>query len=126
MSTDPRPATEAGGASQDSDALERATDERSIAGAPVAAVERAAAPAVDAPAPRSSRRRNILLLIGAIIAIDVLAFLFVPPFPIGEPGQQISGIGDLIMANLEFPAPHVVWDPNAVPGPGPGGATTSG
>ena len=60
---------------------------------------------------RSPSRRN--LFIGAIIAVivlDILAALFVPPFPKGEPGQPITGIGDLIRANLEFPAPHVVVD----------------
>ena len=31
--------------------------------------------------------------------------IFVPPFPMGQPGEPISGIGDLIKANLEFPAP---------------------
>jgi F-type H+-transporting ATPase subunit a len=60
---------------------------------------------------RSPSRRN--LFIGAIVAVivlDILAAVFVPPFPKGEPGQPITGIGDLITANLEFPAPHVVFD----------------
>ncbi|HEV8546927.1 MAG TPA: F0F1 ATP synthase subunit A [Candidatus Limnocylindrales bacterium] len=60
---------------------------------------------------RSPSRRN--LFIGAIVAVivlDILAAIFVPPFPKGEPGQPITGIGDLITANLEFPAPHVVFD----------------
>jgi F-type H+-transporting ATPase subunit a len=60
---------------------------------------------------RSPSRRN--LFIGAIVAVivlDILAAIFVPPFPKGEPGQPITGIGDLIRANLEFPAPHVVVD----------------
>lgn len=48
--------------------------------------------------------------IAAIIGIDVLAAIFVPPFPIGEPGRPVAGIADLINANLEFPSPHVVWD----------------
>ena len=42
--------------------------------------------------------------------LDILAFFLVPPFPKGEPGQPVAGIGDLISANLELPAPHVVWD----------------
>ena len=84
MSTDPRPATEAG------------------------------EPAATATAPtgRPSRRNRILLLIAAVIALDVVASIVVPPFPLGEPDKPISGIGDLIMANLEFPAPHVVWSPS--------------
>jgi F-type H+-transporting ATPase subunit a len=72
-------------------------------------------PAATEPAPAEARpksRRNLIVgLIAAIIAIDIVAFFVLPPFPIGQPGKPISGIGDLIMANLEFPAPHVVWSP---------------
>jgi F-type H+-transporting ATPase subunit a len=88
VTTDPRPATEAG---------EPAATEP----APEAAPQRP-----------KSRRNMILALIVGIIVVDVLAFFVVPPFPIGQPGQPITGIGDLIMANLEFPAPHVVWSPS--------------
>ena len=94
MSTDPRPASEAG--------------EPAAAGATAPGTEAAAL----APKPRSSRRRNILLLIAAVIALDVVAAIVVPPFPHGKPNTPITGIGDLIMANLEFPAPHVVWSPS--------------
>jgi F-type H+-transporting ATPase subunit a len=87
VTTDPRPASEAG------------------------------EPAATEPAPvtarRSNRRRNILLLIAAVIAFDIAAAILVPPFPPGEPGQPIGGIGDLIAANLEFPAPEVVWPESA-------------
>jgi len=62
-------------------------------------------------APRSNLRRNIVLLIAAVLIFDIAAAIFVPPFPKGQPGEQISGIGDLIMANLEFPAPEIVWQP---------------
>jgi F-type H+-transporting ATPase subunit a len=81
VSTDPRPATVAG------------------------------EPAATEPAPprRSSRRNRILLLIGAVIAFDIAAAILLPPFPKGHPGQPITGIGDLIEANLEFPAPEIVW-----------------
>jgi len=51
-----------------------------------------------------------LLLILGVVLIDILAFFVVPPFPKGQPGQPVAGIGDLISANLELPAPHVVWD----------------
>ena len=94
MSTDPRPASEAG--------------EPAVTGATAPAADAAAIPAK----PRSNRRRNILLLIAAVIALDVVASIIVPPFPVGEPGTPIKGIGDLIMANLEFPAPHVIWSPS--------------
>jgi len=76
---------------------------------PRAAVE-AADPAASAPGAPSKRRRNILALLGSIVGLDILAFVFVPPFPVGQPGTSVSGIGDLIAANLEFPSPHVVWD----------------
>jgi F-type H+-transporting ATPase subunit a len=50
-----------------------------------------------------------VVIVGAIV-LDILAFMLVPPFPKGAPGTPISGIGDLIGANLELPAPHVVLD----------------
>jgi F-type H+-transporting ATPase subunit a len=50
-----------------------------------------------------------VLIIGAIV-LDILAFIFVPPFPKGAPGTPVAGIGDLIGANLELPAPHIVLD----------------
>ena len=64
-------------------------------------------------------RISIVWLVIAVIVLDVLAFFLIPPFPKGEPGQRISGIADLINANLELPAPHVVWDfaPNDPVGP---------
>jgi F-type H+-transporting ATPase subunit a len=94
VSTDPRPADAAG--------------EPAATGATAPAPDVAGAP----PKPRTSRRRSILLLIAAVIALDVVASIVVPPFPIGEPDKPITGIGDLIMANLEFPAPHVLWSPS--------------
>jgi F-type H+-transporting ATPase subunit a len=76
-------------------------------------------PAATEPAPKrgSGRRNRILLLIAAVIAFDIAAAALVPPFPLRKPGEPITGIGDLIMANLEFPAPHVVWEPDP-PAPG--------
>jgi F-type H+-transporting ATPase subunit a len=60
------------------------------------------------------RRRSILwYLVPAVVVLDVLAFLFVPPFPIGQPGEPVTGIADLIGPNLELPAPHVVFDLSA-------------
>jgi F-type H+-transporting ATPase subunit a len=64
-----------------------------------------------APPPQRSSRRLFLILIAVIIVLDVLAYVFVPPFKVGQPGVPVAGIGDLIGANLEFPAPHVVWPP---------------
>jgi F-type H+-transporting ATPase subunit a len=84
--------------------------------------DRAAAPAAPDPAPAgsaptpdlteparsSNRRRNAIILVVAVLVLDVLAVLFVPPYPKGEPNKPVSGIGDLITANLELPAPEVV------------------
>src|SRR5690349_7817972 len=53
-----------------------------------------------------------VVIIGAIV-LDILAFMLVPPYPKGEPGTPISGIGDLITANLELPAPHIAFDLDA-------------
>jgi len=90
--------------------------------------DQVAAPApsedVDAAVPvvgrRSAARRNLLLFLGAVVILDVIAFILVPPYPSGQPGQPISGIGDLIKANLELPAPEVLvdLDPGSAPGPG--------
>jgi F-type H+-transporting ATPase subunit a len=83
VTTDPRPANEAG--------------------------EPAATEPAPMPARRSNRRRNILLLIGAVIAFDIASGILVPPYPKGQPGQPITGIGDLILANVEFPQPQVIF-----------------
>jgi F-type H+-transporting ATPase subunit a len=50
-----------------------------------------------------------VLIVGAIV-LDVLAYFLVPPYPKGEPGAPVAGIGDLISANLELPAPHIAFD----------------
>jgi F-type H+-transporting ATPase subunit a len=55
----------------------------------------------------------IIALIAGVIAVDILAWIFVPPYPAGRPGEPVSGIGDLISANLHFPAPHQVWPAGA-------------
>lgn len=64
-------------------------------------------------APEQPRRRGFpiwpVVIVGAIV-LDILAFMLVPPFPKGEPGAPVTGIGDLIGANLELPAPHIVLD----------------
>jgi F-type H+-transporting ATPase subunit a len=75
--------------------------------------DRPADAASEAPPPKRSRRTMFLALFGGVIVLDILAFVFVPPFPIDKPGQPVAGIGDLIGANLEFPVPHVVWPPGS-------------
>jgi F-type H+-transporting ATPase subunit a len=65
--------------------------------------------AVDARPP--SRRNLFIGLIVAVVVLDIVAALVVPPFPKeAGAGHAITGIGDLITANLELPAPHVVHD----------------
>ena len=54
----------------------------------------------------------------AVIALDIVAALVVPPYPKGAQGQPITGIGDLITANLELPAPEVVLPPGHESPPG--------
>ena len=67
-----------------------------------------------------SRRNLFIGLIVAVIVLDIVAAFVVPPFPKDAPGQPVTGIGDLIEANLELPAPHVVYDldPEHAPPPG--------
>ena len=60
---------------------------------------------------RPPSRRNLFIgLIVAVIVLDIVAAFLVPPFPKDNPGQPITGIGDLIKANLELPAPYIVYD----------------
>ena len=65
--------------------------------------------AVDARPP--SRRNLFIGLIAAVVVLDIVAAIVVPPFPKeAGAGHPITGIGDLITANLELPAPYVVAD----------------
>ena len=79
--------------------------------AAAAAAPTSPAPADEAPAQRSFLRRYLWPLVVAVVVLDVLAFILVPPYPkeLG-PGHPVTGISDLINANLEFPAPNVVLD----------------
>jgi F-type H+-transporting ATPase subunit a len=66
-----------------------------------------------APAPKSGRRLapRWLLLIGAVIVVDILAFVAFPPFPReGQPGDACGFPACFIESALEFPAPHTVID----------------
>jgi F-type H+-transporting ATPase subunit a len=93
-------------------------DEQRSAGAqPEPAPEDNATPEPDASAGRAwpSVRQVITILIPAVIVVDILAFVLVPPYPKGEPGHGVSSIGDLIQANLESLTPHIVWPPGKAP-----------
>jgi len=85
----------------------------------LANLEDAVEPPVSATKPGRGRRFWLSLIVGVVI-LDALAFVLVPPYPAGQPGEPVSGIGDLISANLELPAPHVVLDlsPESRPDPG--------
>ncbi len=61
--------------------------------------------------PRSHTRRNLGILLVAVIVLDALALLFFPPFPKGgTPGESCAYPICFIGGTLEFPPPHVVAD----------------
>jgi F-type H+-transporting ATPase subunit a len=56
-----------------------------------------------------STRSRWVLLIGVVIVANILALMFVPPYPKdGAPGQPCGFPVCFINGTLEFPAPHVV------------------
>jgi F-type H+-transporting ATPase subunit a len=68
------------------------------------------------PTPAKGRRVSTkwLLIIGAVIAVNVLAYILVPPFPRdGAPGEACAYPACFINGTLEFPAPHTVFGPQA-------------
>ena len=76
----------------------------------------------EAPAPEPRSRRGLssrwLLLIGAIIVLNILAFVLVPPYPRGgAPGQPCGFPACFIDGTLEFPAPHAVLALTDAPAP---------
>jgi F-type H+-transporting ATPase subunit a len=70
----------------------------------------------EATGPQPGKRsplRIILILAVIVVVIDVLALLFVPPFPAGgQPGDDCSFPECFIQSTLHLPAPHVVWTPS--------------
>jgi len=75
------------------------------------AVEVADTSSVDVPAGASKARRNLLLVVGAVLVLNVVALILFPPFPRGgQPGEACAFPVCYIDGNLEFPAPHVVLD----------------
>lgn len=67
------------------------------------------------PQPRSRRGLSSrwFLLIGGVIVFNIIALIFVPPFPKGgTPGDACAFPVCFINGTLEFPAPHVVWAPD--------------
>ncbi len=75
-----------------------------------------------APEPQPKRGRGLssrwFLLIGAVIVLNIVAFILVPPFPKGgQPGDACAFPVCFINGTLEFPAPHVVWAPAGAEAP---------
>jgi F-type H+-transporting ATPase subunit a len=67
---------------------------------------------------RLSTRRLLLLLALAVVALDILAVMLVPPFPKdGKPGDPCGFPSCFIQSAIEFPPPAIVIDlapsPNA-------------
>jgi F-type H+-transporting ATPase subunit a len=64
----------------------------------------------DASPPRRRRVHPLVWLVLAVIVLDVVALLFVPPFPKdGQPGDECAYPVCFINGTLEFVPPHVVW-----------------
>ena len=67
------------------------------------------------PAPTRAGGRRLsrpwLALIGAVVLVDILAFVAFPPYPKGgTPGEACGFPACFIESSLEFPAPHTVID----------------
>ena len=79
----------------------------------------------DAPAGKRRRLspvRLLLLLALAVVVLDVLAVLLVPPFPKGgKPGDECGFPSCFIQSAIEFPPPAIVidLDPKSAPNPPP-------
>ena len=70
-----------------------------------------------AAGPQRNLVRWLGLGIAAIVALQVAAFLIVPPFPPEHPDQPFQFPRDAIEANFELPAPHAIYDltPDSAP-----------
>ena len=75
-----------------------------------------------APPPKTGRGLSSRWfgLIGLVIILNIVAFIFVPPFPKGgAPGAECAFPVCYINGTLEFPFPHVVWAPDGSTPPKP-------
>ncbi len=67
-----------------------------------------------APPPKAGRGLSArwFTIIGAVIVINIFAFILFPPFPKdGAPGDACAYPACFIDGTLEFPAPHTVYGP---------------
>jgi F-type H+-transporting ATPase subunit a len=69
-----------------------------------------------APARRGLLRRWWWVGVIALLALDTVAFIVVPPFPPGEPGASCQFPVCFINGNFEFPAPTTVFGQAPEPG----------
>jgi F-type H+-transporting ATPase subunit a len=70
-----------------------------------------AAGEIAAPQPRKVVRWILLAVVG-IFLLQVASIFIFPPFPPGDPGGEFHFPADgIVGANIELPAPHVVFDP---------------
>ena len=77
-----------------------------------------AQPDQNPPSGRWSKTRIAVALIAAVFVLDVVALILVPPYPKEHPGEPVQNISDLILANLELPAPEIVYPPDHHAPPG--------
>ncbi len=71
------------------------------------------------PTPKANRRiSRWLLLVGAVVVLDIAAFVLFPPSPKDAPGESCAFPACFIESSLEFPAPATVIDfaPDSAPG----------
>lgn len=75
--------------------------------------------AIEMPASKRgrSRKQNWLLIVGLVIVANIAAFVFFPPFDKKDPGGPCNYPVCFINGTLEFPAPHIVWDPDPATAP---------
>jgi F-type H+-transporting ATPase subunit a len=89
---------------------------------PVTTEEVAVPAPVAGPAKKRARGIPFRILIPVVILLDLLAVVFVPPFPSGgQPGQACAFPECFITSAIEFPPPNVVFDfsPSTAPSPLP-------
>ena len=74
----------------------------------------------DAPVEKRgpSKARIAIVLIAFVFVLDIVALVLVPPYPKDHPGEPVQSIGDLIIANLELPAPEIIIPAHHEPPPG--------
>ena len=65
-----------------------------------------------------SKLRIAVVLVAVVFVLDVVALILVPPYPKEHPGEPVQNISDLIIANLELPAPEIVYPPGHHAPPG--------